>query len=633
MTFAAMAAWQAWLLIGVAIAAAVALFLIKIKPPQILIPSLTLWSRVLGEARDETLWERIRRAVSLALAVLITLAIALAILRPQLTAGAEAPAYRAGAEAPAYGAGAKAPAYSGSTAAASGRPGLQPGQSDTGRPGPSAGRVSIVLDSSWSMLATTASGQTRWDRAVARARALATAAAGDDVVLSTTADGVIEGPTPDVSLIEAALDRVSPSGGDATAWPHVEGARVTYFLTDGAVARPLDAAVTVESVFEPSDNVAITAFDVRPGTTLESAGQAFLTVANYAKASQNVRITLARGAETVLDVRVDLAPGAAVDRVVPLDRAGDPRIRARVAAGQDALVVDDEAVAWIAGAEQLAVTVVSDQPASFGPFFSQFPGVRATFVSPKNYAPGREQLVIFDRVLPAAPARIPALFILPPSAPPLRTRGLKTRSGLFSKVTSSPVVGVDMQTMAIDTVRAYATEGLVPAAQSASGAPLVLVREQPDQRFVVFAFNVAEAKLMFAPGFPALMSSTIEWLAHVDAGGARRPGATTFAEALESIAGPDGRPVPFTNVDGVAVATLGRTGFYAVRSGGATTFVPVNAGDPDVSNLQRTHLSDAARADVGVSATRGRPWWLFAVAAAFLLVAAEWWTWQRRVTV
>jgi hypothetical protein len=86
-------------------------------------------------------------------------------------------------------------------------------------------------------------------------------------------------------------------------------------------------------------------------------------------------------------------------------------------------------------------------------------------------------------------------------------------------------------------------------------------------------------------------------------------------------------------VDDAAVTTLGRTGFYTVRSGGAAAIVPVNAGDPDVSNLQRTHLTDAARTDSGASATRGRPWWLFAVVAAFLLLAAEWWTWQRRVTV
>ena len=41
------------------------LFLRKLRPPRMLVPSLLLWRRVLDEPRELTLWERIRRAVSL----------------------------------------------------------------------------------------------------------------------------------------------------------------------------------------------------------------------------------------------------------------------------------------------------------------------------------------------------------------------------------------------------------------------------------------------------------------------------------------------------------------------------------------------------------------------------------------
>ena len=63
MTFGAMAAWQAWLLLAGAAALAAALFRIKLRPPRLLIPSLVLWSRVLDDVRQQTLWERIRRVV------------------------------------------------------------------------------------------------------------------------------------------------------------------------------------------------------------------------------------------------------------------------------------------------------------------------------------------------------------------------------------------------------------------------------------------------------------------------------------------------------------------------------------------------------------------------------------------
>ncbi|MGH9373434.1 MAG: BatA domain-containing protein, partial [Vicinamibacterales bacterium] len=150
MTFGAMAAWQAWLLLAGAAALAAGLFLIKLRPPRLLVPSLLLWRRVLDESRELTLWERIRRAVSLAVTILIALALVLAAARPRPVEGAADVA---------------------------------------------SGRLLIVLDSSWSMQARTRSGETRWDRAVAEARRLVTAASGGRIALATTAEGLVEGPT------------------------------------------------------------------------------------------------------------------------------------------------------------------------------------------------------------------------------------------------------------------------------------------------------------------------------------------------------------------------------------------------------------------------------------------------------
>ena len=75
MTFGALAAWQAWLLVLAAGAAAAALFLVKVRPPRVVVPSLLLWARVLSESREKTFWERIRRAVSLVITVAVALAL------------------------------------------------------------------------------------------------------------------------------------------------------------------------------------------------------------------------------------------------------------------------------------------------------------------------------------------------------------------------------------------------------------------------------------------------------------------------------------------------------------------------------------------------------------------------------
>ena len=82
MSFGAMAWWQALLLLAGAAALAVWLFRLKVRPPRIAVPTLFLWRRVLDETRELTWWERVRRAVSLAVTVLIAVALALAVTRP-----------------------------------------------------------------------------------------------------------------------------------------------------------------------------------------------------------------------------------------------------------------------------------------------------------------------------------------------------------------------------------------------------------------------------------------------------------------------------------------------------------------------------------------------------------------------
>jgi hypothetical protein len=186
--------------------------------------------------------------------------------------------------------------------------------------------------------------------------------------------------------------------------------------------------------------------------------------------------------------------------------------------------------------------------------------------------------------------------------------------------------------MTIDTVRSYPDEGLVAVAVSDANAPLVYVHDEPEQRFALFAFSVTDAKLMFAPGFPSLMSSTIGWLAHPIAGGTRRPGAATFEGHVATLVGPDAKPIPVTNIGAVSVTSLVRPGFYEAKSGGATSVIAVSAGDPEVSDVGHTRLP-AEAANANGAGSRGRPWWLIAAALALILLAVEWWTWQRRVTV
>jgi hypothetical protein len=593
MTFGAMAAWQAWLLlIGVAGAAA-ALFLVKVRPPRVRVPSLLFWTKVLDERREQTLWERIRRAVSLVVTVLVAAALALAFLRP-------ARAARVG-------------------------PGGQP-----------ASRMLVVIDSSWSMLARTRSGETRWQRGLAEARRLASGAApGAEVAIATTGDGLIEAPTADVAVLDAAIDRLTPSGAGA-GWPRVPGASV-HLVTDGATSRVIPSDVVVHSVYEAADNAGITAFDVRPSLDGSSDDVGYLEVANFG-AAQPVHLTITRGTASMLDRRVDMGANQLLHEIVRLPRGRAADVRVRLEAPHDALALDDEAFAWIADARPLSVAVVGAHTDWLAPWFRANPDVTGTFATPGTYTPGTEDAVIFDRWAPADLPAKPALYLAPPALPALgwNPSQMETKPKWAAAEPHPLLDGVDPLTFSIERARAARSSALHPIAQSGIGTPLIAIGAAADRpRLVVLAFGPEDSNLAEAPAFPVLMGNAVDWLARANAGGARRTGRASFNASIVRVKTPDGADVPLLNLRGVPRATLAVPGIYtAEASGGAAAKFAVNVVDPDVSNLARSTLAGRDAGAISVAAgVAARPWWMSLVALAFAAALAEWWTWLRRITV
>lgn len=584
-----MAWWQALLLLGAAAAAAVWLFRLKVRPPRIGVPTLFLWRRVLDEKRELTWWERVRRVVSLVATVLIAVSLALAVTRPGPRRTADA----------------------------------------------SRGRRLIVLDSSWSMLARTQSGATRWDRAVRLAHRLAASSGGADVALATTADGLVEGPSADTALIETAIDRVHPSGGETAPWPVVAGVDAVHFITDGAVDRTLDPGVTIHSVYEAAPNVAITAFDARPAAAGAKAPEAFVAIANYAPAAQKVRLTITRDSTMIAERTVDLGAGEAGYQAFPIAAGKGGRLMARVTAPQNALDVDDEASAWLPGGEPIAVTVVTDEPGSpLALLLQRAPGVTLSFVPPAQFRQGRADVYIFDRWSPPSAPNRPSLLIAPPPVDWLGAAAGDEKAPQWVQPGAHPVLeGVDPLTLEIKRARGLKGPGLATVAQSEKGTPLVAVADAVDRRLIALSFALAESNLAFAPAFPVFVGNALEWLAQPSFGPSRRPGRVTLPGSTLRVTDHSGNAMPLVRAGGFAVATLATPGLHLVEAGGARGVVAVNVGDPEVSNLGRSSLAGKGQPADAASGGGGRPWWTFAVIGAFLLVSVEWWTWQRRVTV
>ena len=255
MTFGAMAAWQAWLLLAGSRRVAAALFLIKLRPPRMLVPSLlALAARARRVAGPDAVGAHPPRGV--------------------------ARRHRRDRDRP----------------GARGRRGHAPGRSGAAAPRPDAHRARFVVVDAGEDARTAKRGGTA---RIAEARRLA--ASSEQVALATTADGLVEGLTDDAVLVETALDRLSPVGVARYVVAAVSRRRcraLHHRRRDGPAARCVGRRALG---LRGGGNVAITAFDVRPtlgsgrrGPMPRSERPTSRSPTSPSK-PQTVHITLARG--------------------------------------------------------------------------------------------------------------------------------------------------------------------------------------------------------------------------------------------------------------------------------------------------------------------------------------------------
>jgi hypothetical protein len=245
--------------------------------------------------------------------------------------------------------------------------------------------------------------------------------------------------------------------------------------------------------------------------------------------------------------------------------------------------------------------------------------------------------VIFDRWAPATLARQPALYFSPPEDTPwlaAAADGAKDerRPRWESAGDHAVLRGVDPVTLRIDRARSCEAASVTAIARSSRGTALICAGESPDHRLVVVGFGAADSNLATAPAFPVLVANALEWLARPDTHElSLRPGLTTLNSPAR-ILRDDGESVPVTQLTPSAFGVLAAPGLYTIESAGARNTFAVNAADPQRSNVTKTTLGAGANTALPPSPLE-RPWWLACAFAAFVLVFAEWWTWQRRVTV
>jgi Ca-activated chloride channel family protein len=546
--------------------AVIAMYMLKLRRDQAVVPSTLLWSRLLTDVEANAPWQRLRRSPLLLLQLLLVIALVLLAARPFLE-----------------------------------------------RPAGLARDIVLVMDTSASMAATDVA-----PNRLAAARVAALDALGDlptggrvSVIAVDRSARIVVNDTSDLSRVRQALDELQPAAsrgdlGDALELASKLAARSgdaqILIATDAALATvptaKVDAPIKVLQVGRERKNQAIVALAVRtsPSAVTRSV---FISVANLDIESAQRRIEV-WGDDRLLEARdMNLDAQARSDVViddVPDDVAVvEVRLVGRDPASgsaPDQLAIDDRAWAVLPATRTRLVLLVGEGDPYLETALSYLPNVELYGVEPADYGPASQRtdgrpwdLTIFESNLPATLPTTPILAIAPPRTSALGVvTGTLKDPGIGSLSPDEPILRyVDLSTTHISQAQRLTTPDwartVIPGPK---GAPLLYTGVRAGLPTAVLAFEPRRSDLPLQVAFPILLSNlTGELLggsaAPTDAVAPGTPVNLTIPSGATgvTVSRPDG-----TTTDLVGSAAGGASVSYvATELPGIYTVTPIRSAD------------------------------------------------------
>ncbi len=596
MSFLGLPPAGAWALLAGVAAIVVLLYLLKPSPRRLTIASSLIWQRVLRERKRKP--ERLRWWLSLLLALAVALVLAAALTQPEI-------------------------------AAVSGR----------------ADDVVLIVDTAPTMGARTRDGRTRLAHAIDRAAQLVRAAgAGSRFLVADTMHEIV---MPAFEPRDAALARLQtllPAASGRPWFPDLAnppGARVDrqlWYVTDGVAQLQVPGAAKTLSVYEPADNVGIAAFDLRPLPADPRRHEAYLQILNASPGSKKIELHLAGVSGPAIKRELQLAGGAAGNIVVDLSTFGEGPVRARVHTDDDALALDDVAYAYLPGKGRIRVAVIGHDAERLVRTLRLLPRVDVEAVAPAAVLDtARFDALVFDGVVPSHMPAAPALIIGKP-APWLAASGKEASDSRVERWDNvHPLLsGVSLRDVLITRaapLKADASGNLEVVARGPNGEPW-MAATRAGRRIAVVSFPLEASNFAQQASFPAFVANAIDWLTHEPRAVRERVGLVTVALPGARVLDLTGKEVATRQTPTATLFDAPEPGLFTAVTRESRVRVVVNVTDPRVTAINGSTL---ARAGAGASLQPAAPVptdpWILLLALAAALLAVEWWTYNRRVTL
>ena len=618
MSFLSVSPVVAGLLLAGTAATVAVLYWLKPPPRRIVVPSKLLWDRLLREKRRSTFLDRLRWWISLMIALIIGLSVAAALGRPEFTwAGGEIP------------------------------------------------RMTIVIDNSATMATATSDGFTRWDHAVAIAKDLMRQGSvdGEFLILDTTGQAPALGPDDRRSALEI-LDGLGVSMGDSPQFPTALGPDgPLYFISDGVMVDDVPPEAEVISVYDPVDNVGITAFEVTSVPSAPLQYQAFLEVTNASLGPKEISLRVGGAGAGGLRDTMTLQSGEATQRTIELAGFDRGPVRAAVTSEGDAFAVDDVAFSFVPVRSLTRVALVTPGSVYLESVLAEEPHLRVSSLTPAAYdtAAVRADLFIFDRWAPEQPPPGPSLLFFPPNvdwlAPAVAVINSPTVSGWDSE--HALMRFVSLEDLRVDRAVQLGSPARRPVEESGGAdpdlshppdadvhvvvgsaeLPLIVASDAPP-KVIRAAFALEDSNFALQPAFPIFLSNVLRWTMDEQAALPRRPGRVEVSLPGGEVTDLEGQIVNTAQVSGRTVFAADEPGLYTVAAGSARLRVAVSLLDRERTSVNASGLSPRDRAvaspaalgTVGDPAEEGELWTILLV-VAMALVILEWFTYHRRWTV
>jgi Ca-activated chloride channel family protein len=544
----------------------VAMYLLKLRRDEAVVPSTLLWTRLVADVEANAPWQKLRRSLLLLLQLLLVIALALLAARPFLE-----------------------------------------------RPAGLARDIVLVVDTSASMGATDVVPDRLTVAKQAAIDALRELPSGGkvSVIAADRSARIVVNESGDLGRVRDAIEgiTVTHSRGDmadalelAAKLAARSGDAQILVATDAALAdRPTteaDVPIRVLPVGRERRNQAIVGLAVRPGA-VGVGGSVFVSIANQDLdiASRRVEVW---GDGSLLEVRdVTVEPQARANVIIDdlpkgvsglevrltspdLEATGDP----------DQLALDDRAWAVIPPDRTKLILVVGPGDAYLETALGYLPNVELFGV--EEYGPETERtdgrpwdLIIFQGALPTELPRTAILGIAPPRTSPLgQVTGVLENPGIGTLDPAEPILRyVDLSTVHIaEAQRMTLPDWARTVIPGPRGAPLLYAGSRDGLPTAVLAFEPRMSDLPLQVAFPVLLANlTGELLG----GGAAPTEAVAPGTPVELIIPEGAVELTVTAPDGTLTSLVPSTSggsavtFAGTDAPGIYTVTPVP--DPDAS--------------------------------------------------